>query len=381
MPPLTSVAFYVHREVMPRREILPHPMQIRQVTAVSIAAAIVLVVATAALLLDPARGRSGALGTVFRSPDVDSDSCGGIKAARSADYDSGGRPVPIAAAEDPALPSADLDRAVPEVGHPINFYRDPDAFVSAFASCASDEGCRIYYHHVGKTGGTTVETRMFDLFPPKFEHGTSCCGHTAMDRFQERRDDYCDAKFTSYQVKGGHFRDIVSECMSDRSEGEAGGVDGGRIDGRPPERRSSIALVSFREPIQRTLSSIHQTCNKNKSRRREETRAACERCSYDIEEDRAVWDGLIKRTNLLYEGIALVSRMVIGGVQVLTIDTVDVDNFFTRLRSALSPRWEVSTSGVRNTESLSLCNFGMTSDIFRALTPSETIYRNLTLGI
>ena len=369
---------------MPRREILPHPMQIRQVTAVSIAAAIVLVVATAALLLGPSRGSAAALGTVFRSHDVDSDSCGGTKAARSADHESesGGRPVPAAAAEDPAAPSAAPDRAIPEVVRPINFYRDPDAFVSAFASCASNQGCRIYYHHVGKTGGTTVETRMFDLFPPGFKHGTSsCCGDKAMDRFRERTDDYCDAKFTSYQVEGGHFRDIVSECMSDRSEGEDSGAGGGRIDGRPPERRSAIALTSFREPIQRTLSSIHQTCNKNKSRRREETRAACERCSYDIEEDRAVWDGLIKRTNLLYEGIALVSRMVIGGVQVLTIDTVDVDNFFTRLRSALSPRWEVSTSGVRNTESLSLCNFGMTSDIFRALTPSETIYRNLTLGI
>lgn len=245
-------------------------------------------------------------------------------------------------------------------GGALNYFIQPDTFVNTFARCIRDDNCRIYYQHVGKTGGTTIEARMFGLFPVSFDH-KSCCASSMVERFQKHKDQFCKAKFTSYQVLGDVFEGILSECEPSS--------DGGW----------SIALTSFREPIQRALSSIHRTCNKELGKRSGEKMEACLRCSYD--DDKDIWDKHVQKTNKMYKGVAYTSRIRMPNVRIMTIDTVDIDAFFEKLQADMSPKWNVSLSVVKNAEKVGTCSFGMKSPIFKALAESEAIYRNLTLGI
>jgi hypothetical protein len=125
--------------------------------------------------------------------------------------------------------------------------------------------------------------------------------------------NYCRAKFTSYEMNAKTFLEIVvPTCME--------------IKTNRTSRSRGVILSTFREPIQRTLSYIHQICNKNMRWRNRKTRAACARCSYDL--DRDYWEGWANTSNEDYKGLRSVGLSRISNTTVLTMDTNDLTTFY-----------------------------------------------------
>jgi len=309
------------------------------------------------------------------------------------------RPMPIA-----HTPSADdeddgddaeeeEEAAVP--GKSINYNLKPELFTATISECLLDEQCRIIYHHVGKSGGTTLEDTFFHMYPPKH---SSCCGSKLLGRlanYEESRKTYCTAKFSSYQIIGAHVPGLVKSCMRINSmdglesEGQNTSSTNGNIgkDGRASQQPRSVVLTTYRDPISRTLSSIHQLCNKQSKKRTNETLEACNECRYDF--GTAVWDRVANMTNEHYEGVAEVASLRIPGVQVISLDMVDISPALDRLRERLPldakksrikgvpvvpvPEW-------RNPERKSVCSFAMPSEMIKSLGIAQAVYRNLTAG-
>jgi len=245
----------------------------------------------------------------------------------------------------------------PTTPHVINFRLQSNLFVNQLTRCFDDDDCRIHYLHFGKTGGSGMENRMFKAFPPYLD---SYCKGSIMKQFHERTSEYCNAKFSSYQVSSPDFvNTIVPTCM--RQTGSR-----------------AVVLVSFREPIQRSLSYIHQMCNKNLRHRNRVTRRACARCSYD--EDTKFWDQKVVHFNQEYKELLNVTTTKIDNASILSIDSVDLNLLYDKLFAATNHE-AFRLSQKTNAEVTRRCNFGFKSDMFRGLAPSSEVYRNLTLGM
>jgi len=248
------------------------------------------------------------------------------------------------------VPAAD-DRSA------INFRLQPTRFVQEMTSCFTDDDCHIYYYHFGKSGGTGFEERAETMFPPRLD---SCCNSRLMKRFRASPQTYCDAKFSSYQVSSRDFLErIVPTCMSNN-------------------KTRGLILVSFREPLTRTLSYIHQMCNKNFKTRTPEGQQACRTCSY--EKDKEFWNNLVQYASGQYQELYEVVATKIPNTQVLTVDLVDLSELYRDLWKATN-HTAFTMKINANPEQTSRCNFGFKSEMFRGLRPASEIYRNMTLGI
>lgn len=241
--------------------------------------------------------------------------------------------------------------------HSINFRLESGRFVNELTDCFDDDDCRLYYLHFGKSGGSGLENRMFKVFPP---YQDSYCGGRMMERFHERTSEFCNAKFSSYQVSSPDFLNtVVPTCMQETGS-------------------RAVVLVSFREPIQRSLSYIHQMCNKYLRYRNRVTRQACSRCSY--EKDVKFWDDQVIHFNQEYKELLDVTTAKIPNASVLSVDSVDLTSLYDKLFAATNHE-AFQLPKRTNAEATTRCNFGFKSEMFRALAPSSEVYRNLTLGI
>jgi hypothetical protein len=239
-------------------------------------------------------------------------------------------------------------------GTTINFHLYPNKFVKELTDCFNDADCRIYYYHFEKSGGTDVENRMALIFPPRLQ---SCCGETQMQRFRDAPNEFCKAKFSSYQVGSSDFLDeIVPTCIA---------KTGAR----------AVVLVSFREPIQRTLSYIHQKCNKHFRVRSDSMKMACRRCSY--EQDKVFWDDLVQHANSQYLELLDVASAQISNTTVLSVDSMDLSALYRDLFAA-SGHATFNMSVRSNPEKTTRCNFGFKSEMFRGLRLSAEVYRNMS---
>jgi hypothetical protein len=91
-----------------------------------------------------------------------------------------------------------------------------------------------------------VESRVFSLFPPRLR--TFYPGGSLRLHFLSHVQKYCSAKFTSYEIDAEIFLEtVVPTCM--------------KINTNRTSKSRGVILSTFREPIQRTLSHIHQICN------------------------------------------------------------------------------------------------------------------------
>lgn len=242
------------------------------------------------------------------------------------------------------------------VDGPINFHLHSDEFVDAIADCFTDKNCNILYYHFGKSGGSDIEDKMFGIFPPAMG---SCCGADLMKQFNSTPKRFCRAKFSSYQVpKETFLEQILPTCMN-------------------MTNTRALVLASFREPIRRGLSDIHQLCNKNIGLRTPEVRSACERCSY--ERDREFWDNRMTYFNKQYLGLLGIVTAQVPNTTVLTIESVDLSLFYSLLNTH-SPGNSFDLTTRSNPEEKSLCSFGFTSDMMRGLRLSEDVYRSLALN-
>lgn len=240
----------------------------------------------------------------------------------------------------------------------INFRLEPDHFVDELTSCFHDDDCRVRYLHFGKSGGSGLENRMFKVFPP---YQDSFMRGQLLQRFKGNPNDFCNAKFSSYQVSSPDLiNTIIPTCMKETGS-----------DARV------IILVSFREPLQRSLSYIHQMCNKFQRHRNKVTRQACSRCSY--EQDLEFWNDHIQHFNQEYKELQEVTTAKLDNASVLSVDMVDLSLLYDKL-FAVTHHEAFAIPQTTNAEATQRCNFGLKSGMFRGLAPSSEVYRNLTLA-
>merc|ERR1719317_1037551 len=83
----------------------------------------------------------------------------------------------------------------------INYLRWPEEFVTKFANCVRGE-CHLYYWHIPKTGGTTIEQSFNKMFFKTKKTTSSCCGESMEKHFMAKTASYCSSKFSSYQLSG-----------------------------------------------------------------------------------------------------------------------------------------------------------------------------------
>lgn len=245
----------------------------------------------------------------------------------------------------------------------INYYLQTQAFLNTLTSCIQNPECNIYFQHVPKTGGTTIEKR---LYPKLWEQ--SCCTQKIMKNFYQNTSHYCRKKFISLQVDGKQFKRVVQKCRN--------------IDSRV--NKPIVVLTTTREPIGRLLSGIHEICNKNLWTRSDNAKKACRTCNYDRDEE--FWLKFTIISNEMYHdqyNFVLRSLALLENVKVLYVDTRDISDLFDRLLQ-LMPELEgdviLGDENTFNPEALKTCNFGLKSAMIKALSPSLDIYRNYTLG-
>lgn len=232
------------------------------------------------------------------------------------------------------------------------FAQNTDTFVERFADCIQDEKCHVLYHHVQKTGGSFLASSLYPVLNQlPYISKIWCCGNNFMDRFRVDKQHYCDLKFAVYEVYGGQFEEVVSTCQDHYDE----------------NNHRALALVTVREPIQRTLSNIHQQCNKGYHKQSPEKQAICKRCSY--RQDSAFWDGMVQENNKVY------SQLLYNlPVDSFVIDSLMISNFLMLLERSIQQK---IPTGKLNQERKDVCDFHMPSDMFKRLIPSQLAYRYL----
>jgi hypothetical protein len=252
-------------------------------------------------------------------------------------------------------------------------------FVQVLSHCLVDSTCHILYHHVAKTGGTTMETvfqKVFDAPVPE----SSCCHANLMSRFRKNKaSKWCFSKFSAYQLKQTQdFHDVVGMCADLYSNYTNHNATQELV----PHR--AVILTTIREPFSRVVSDIHQICNKNPQLRSNQTLEACGRCSYQKDVD--FWDATaVNLNNRIYHEILAdyqekaAAPPPPGITHSLLIDTIHLSKMFRGLRHAMNISNGVNNTGKQNAEIISLCNFAMPSAMMRKLQPSQDAYRNLTI--
>ena len=253
---------------------------------------------------------------------------------------------------------------------------EPDAFSKQYASCLLDPYCHTLYLHIQKTGGTSVEQVLTKVHGYGAFH--PCCDNKLINNFKSKPDQFCNASFQSYQVLPNKFPYLLDTCQE-------------IYDASPLPHRMQI-LVSVREPISRTLSFIHQQCNRNPNRRSKELLAACDRCNFDSDKD--IWLDFAYRTNQEYEDVytLMSSRVIQEGdktyqiakdLPVLAIDLDDLNPFFDHVQKFLPEEYQIRFRRKKsfNKETLERCSFHMSSEMIKVLSKSTKSYRNLTIGV
>jgi hypothetical protein len=261
----------------------------------------------------------------------------------------------------------------------------------------------LYYWHIGKTGGTTLETTFWSdaVFgpPPLDTMRDTCCNIPLEQRVQELWQDYCNARFVSLQVSGKAFFEFVRQCQQYHDQNH---------DNNTNEKRHEIrVLVSYREPSHLTLSTIHQYCNKHliQTRRSPQLLAACQHCQY--ESDAPYWDYIVEEINRIYTDLyQLVFPSTWHAAAapeaprhssifhvLYAIELPDMNDFTQRLYARLANQNVEEHDQTKTTDAMnqptnhhpyhanpektSHCSFGMTSPMFKGLEPSRLIYRQL----
>lgn len=245
------------------------------------------------------------------------------------------------------------------------FTSSPHSFVDAVVDCFASDTCHVFYHHVQKTGGSSVASRLFPIVEHR-EYNSSewCCNEKFLDRFRRNPHDYCSRNLSVYEVKAPQYYEILETCR------------------RLHPSHDYLALVSIREPIQRTLSMIHHQCNKNFGHKKEIEQSICANCTY-TPESAWFWNQFTNQTNTIYRELKEMlqndnqQRLLQDQPIELTwlfLDNLMIDTFLDMLKLTMNVEL---TWGKANKEHTHVCNFGMPSRMMRDLHSSHWIYAGL----
>ena len=149
-----------------------------------------------------------------------------------------------------------------------------------------------------------------------------------------------------------------------------------------PKSFQLVALIPFREPTSRTVSSINHFCNKvDVTKRSNEHALACGSCNYKKHHE--FFDSFATLTNNDYtkNREAAIELGASPNVQVLMYDLEDIHEIFLRLKLKLPNKSQYDylyPIGIRNKGQTNVCDFGMNSNIIKQLAPSYHMYRKFT---
>jgi len=241
---------------------------------------------------------------------------------------------------------------------PLNYKDRPYKFVEIVANCLDNEDCVFFYWHMGKTGGTTVYWYFAKVLSESNAHSL-CCWENAMQKFEKNMQELCASKFSSYQVRGDDMRMIVESCVKLRPS------------------LSAVVLFTYRDPISTFVSGVNQWCNIGFNTMSAEFKRVCHRCVY-ASDTREFFEKKVTWSNNLYSSQSYITEMVKSNVQVLLLDVIDLSGFL----ELQSKRGGFHTTASRmNSGKTNICDYGITSEIIKKLSPSVDVYRNLSLGL
>lgn len=236
----------------------------------------------------------------------------------------------------------------------IIFGIDPTNFVEGFASCMEDETCHIIYHHVQKSGGTFIASTFYPLLNNKaYNSQFWCCDYKFMPKFRANPEKYCKLKLGVYEVVGDQLKEVVDTCQKVYAE----------------QNHHAITFATVRDPVQRTVSFIHQQCNKN-YKRMKEYQPVCDRCSYY--EDQEMWDSLVERQINIYLQLSYSLPL-----HIYTIEDVMINQFLAMLETRLNRQLP---KGAANAEKKQICDFHVPTALFKKFHDARMVYRELLTG-
>jgi hypothetical protein len=268
----------------------------------------------------------------------------------------------------------------------VVYNHDSNAFADMFAHCSfNNPNCKIHYHHVQKTGGSRLASRLYPVFSNGKSYNSKkwCCQSEMMDRFNANISHYCEHnKFGIYEVTAPQYSNVVQSCIDYSNVPDQ--------NQKLHEPNEIIGLMTIREPIQLTLSQLHHQCNKNFKQKTPAEQKMCRSCNFL--KNRSYFLEYVQQTNLVFLEIAheipRLLNMLDGQSnqhnntihKMMILDQADIDSFFQSMESRL-PDGVVIPEGRGNEETTGYCYFGVTSHMMKALAPSLEIYRYLTSGL
>ncbi len=280
---------------------------------------------------------------------------------------------------------------IDDVSNGVLLYpQNPILFANLLLRCLGEPKCHVMYHHIPKTAGTFIASSLYPVFEAGRQYISSkwCCFEIIMEKFFNNTEDYCTKrKMGVYEVTGSQYSQVLETCEKQYSK----------------KGHTFVGLVTTREPVQRTISLIHQQCNGGYETKNSRYQAFCRNCTYDMYSPDSVlfWQQFVDDSNIAYQEMekyisARKSRPHMSqattsnnsGVKnsaikspILVIDNSMIDDLFNILNVGLAKNNHSSIhQGESNTEILSICNFGMTSAMLRLLRPASSIFLDLWSG-
>ena len=251
--------------------------------------------------------------------------------------------------------------------------------MNTFAKCAMHKKCHIVYFHIQKTGGTYIASRLSPVMNlERYNSKEWCCGDSFMyNSFRQNITNYCiNKKMGIYEVTPEQYTEILDTCKQ-----------------VIPSDHTMIGLITIREPIQRTISQIHQLCNVNPHRNEQYVQDICERCNYTVnDDDKYFYDKKTNKTNWIYSGVQDVISNTTIDVPLLILDSTDITEFFDtlediatqslrRINSLLDNETFHFPVGRYNPERKTICDFAMPSSMMKHHADSLRTYRWILQGM
>lgn len=193
-----------------------------------------------------------------------------------------------------------------------------------------------------------------------------------------------------YEVRGNEFSQVLETCEQEYAK----------------QGHTYVGLVSTREPVQRTISLIHQQCNSGYREKNPRYQAFCRNCTFDMNSPDSVsfWTQFVEDTNIAFQTMDdyIATRKSLPHIHptsnssnnnshdkktkmkapILVIDNSMVNDLFYILDVGLKKNNKPPLKrGRENAEKkLAICNFGMTSAMLKRLQPASTIFLDLWSG-
>lgn len=159
-----------------------------------------------------------------------------------------------------------------------------------------------------------------------------------------------------------------------------------------PRPSRTVVWVTFREPLSTLVSLIHQMCNKNAAKRDERIRRACEICAYTNETADVFGRQLAQSVEWQLKGAYRTSHRYLSETNVTTVvmEPADLNDFWTAYYWATTAAEETDSERNlaaasaflkhSNAEKISTCSFQPTTELIKAMSLAQNIYRRMVGG-